>query len=100
MAIKIRLKRLGKKKQPVYRVVVADSRQARGGRSIEVLGLYDPTTEPVQFKFDADRIKYWMSVGAKPSDPVQRLLGAEGVIPVVKRVSATSGVSRKDAKKG
>ena len=99
MAIKIRLKRLGKKKQPVYRLVVADSRQARGGSSIEVVGLYNPTQEPAEFNFNEERIKYWISVGAQPSEPVQRLLGAQGVIPQQKRTSANPGVSKKDAKK-
>ncbi len=99
MAIKIRLKRLGKKKQPVYRLVVADSRQARGGSSIEVIGLYNPTQDPVEFNFNEERVKYWMSVGAQPSEPVERLLGAQGVLPQRKRISAKPGVSKKDAKK-
>lgn len=99
MAIRIRLKRQGKKKKPVYRLVVANSRDARNGQSIEVLGLYNPTTEPVQFNFNEERVKYWLSVGAQPSDPVQRLLGNQGVIPKPVRVSATPGVSRKDQKK-
>ncbi|NDC82478.1 30S ribosomal protein S16 [bacterium] len=99
MAIKIRLKRQGKKKQPVYRLVVADSREARGGQAIEILGLYNPRSNPVQFDFNEERVKYWISVGAQLSDPVQRLLGNQGVVPVVKRTSATPGVARKDLKK-
>jgi len=99
LAIRIRLKRQGKKKQPVYRLVVADSRDARSGQAIEVVGLYNPTTQPAAFNFNEDRVKYWLSVGAQPSDPVQRLLGAQGVIPQVKRISATTGVSKKDRKK-
>jgi small subunit ribosomal protein S16 len=99
LAIRIRLKRQGKKKQPVYRLVVADSREARGGQAIEVVGLYNPTTEPVQFNFKEDRIKYWLSVGAQPSDPVQRLLGNQGILPEVKRFSANPGISKKDLNK-
>jgi len=99
LAIRIRLKRQGKKKQPVYRLVVANERNARDGKAIEVLGLYNPTSEPAAFNFNEERVKYWLSVGAQPSDPVQRLLGAQGVVPEVKRFSAKPGVARKDLKK-
>ncbi|NBV41531.1 30S ribosomal protein S16 [bacterium] len=99
MAIKIRLKRQGKKKAPVYRLVVANSRDARGGQAIETLGIYNPTKDPVELNYDLDRVKYWLSVGAQPSEPVQRLLSAQGIVPAVKRFSATPGVARKDKKK-
>ena len=72
--VKIRLRRLGAKKNPFYRVVVADSRFARDGRFIEEIGTYDPTTEPSTIKIDADKAKQWLSNGAKPTDTVRVLL--------------------------
>ncbi|HJC02451.1 MAG TPA: 30S ribosomal protein S16 [Candidatus Gemmiger stercoripullorum] len=72
--VKIRLRRLGAKKNPFYRVVVADSRFARDGRFIEEIGTYDPTTEPSTIKIDADKAKQWLSNGAQPTDTVRVLL--------------------------
>ena len=72
--VKIRLRRLGAKKNPFYRVVVADSRFARDGRFIEEIGTYDPTTEPSTIKIDADNAKQWLSNGAQPTDTVRVLL--------------------------
>ena len=72
--VKIRLRRLGAKKNPFYRVVVADSRFARDGRFIEEIGTYDPTTEPSTIKIDADKAKQWLSNGAQPTDTVRGLL--------------------------
>ena len=72
--VKIRLRRLGAKKNPFYRVVVADSRFARDGRFIEENGTYDPTTEPSTIKIDADKAKQWLSNGAQPTDTVRVLL--------------------------
>ena len=72
--VKIRLRRLGAKKNPFYRVVVADSRFARDGRFIEEIGTYDPTTEPSTIKIDADKAKQWLSNGAQPTDTVRALL--------------------------
>ena len=72
--VKIRLRRLGAKKNPFYRVVVADSRFARDGRFIEEIGTYDPTTEPTTIKIDADKAKQWLSNGAQPTDTVRVLL--------------------------
>ena len=72
--VKIRLRRLGAKKHPFYRVVVADSRFARDGRFIEEIGTYDPTTEPSTIKIDADKAKQWLSNGAQPTDTVRVLL--------------------------
>ena len=72
--VKIRLRRLGAKKSPFYRVVVADSRFARDGRFIEEIGTYDPTTEPSTIKIDADKAKQWLSNGAQPTDTVRVLL--------------------------
>ncbi|MBQ2679673.1 MAG: 30S ribosomal protein S16 [Firmicutes bacterium] len=80
MATRIRLKRLGAKKAPFYRIVVADSRTARNGKTIEEIGYYDPTKEPVVLKVDADAAKKWLSTGAQPSDTVKALLKKAGVI--------------------
>ena len=72
--VKIRLRRMGAKKNPFYRIVVADSRDARDGRCIEELGTYDPLTVPVTVKVDAERAKYWLGVGAQPTETVRALL--------------------------
>jgi small subunit ribosomal protein S16 len=74
MAVKIRLRRMGAKKAPFYRIVVADSRYPRDGRFIEELGYYDPTTEPSTVKIDAEKTKKWIATGAKPTDTVRALL--------------------------
>ena len=74
MAVKIRLMRMGKKKQPFYRVVAADSRSPRDGRFIEILGTYAPREEPARVTLDHDRVKHWLSEGAKPTETVARLL--------------------------
>ncbi|WP_425540109.1 30S ribosomal protein S16 [Microaceticoccus formicicus] len=79
MAVKIRLKRMGAKKRPFYRFVVADSRAPRDGRFIEEIGYYNPLTEPKTVKVDAERVNYWISVGAKPTDTVNRLFKNNGV---------------------
>ncbi len=73
MAVKIRLRRIGAKKAPFYRVVVADSRYPRDGRCIEELGYYDPTKEPTVFKIDAEKAKSWIEKGAQPTDTVKEL---------------------------
>ena len=80
MAVKIRLRRMGAKKAPFYRVVVADSRFPRDGRSIEEIGYYDPTKEPSVIKIDADKAKDWMKKGAQPTDTVKNLLKKEGIL--------------------
>ena len=80
MAVKIRLTRKGKKKQPSYRVVVADSRAPRDGRYIEQIGRYDPKQEPSVVIIDNDRANYWLSVGAQPSDAVRKLLEISGAL--------------------
>lgn len=72
--VKIRLRRVGAKKTPFYRVVVADSHFARDGRFIEEIGTYDPLTEPATIKIDMERAKYWISNGAQPTDTVRGLL--------------------------
>ena len=81
MAVRIRLTRVGAKKQPSYRVVVADARSARDSRAIETLGHYNPRTEPVEFIVDADKAKAWLDKGAQPSDTVVRLFKNAGILP-------------------
>jgi len=76
--VRIRLRRVGRKKQPSYRIVVADSRSPRDGRYIEVIGFYNPRTEPATMTIKEDRALYWLSVGAQPSEPVQRILNKLG----------------------
>lgn len=78
--VKIRLKRMGMKKVPFYRLVVTDSRNARDGRFIEEIGYYNPLTEPVELKIDGERAKYWLSNGAQPTDTVRGLLKKGGVL--------------------
>ena len=73
MAVKIRLRRIGEKKAPFYRIVVADSRYPRDGRCIEELGYYDPTKEPSVFKVDTEKAKSWIDKGAQPTDTVKKL---------------------------
>ena len=79
MAVKIRLTRLGKKKQPTYRVIVADERAPRDGRFIEEIGFYDPTQEPSVVKIDTEKAKDWLGKGAKPTDTVTKLLKIAGL---------------------
>ena len=76
--VRIRLRRQGAKKQPTYRVVVADQRSARDGRILENLGHFNPRTEPETLSIDVERARYWLSVGAQPSRAVERLLKAAG----------------------
>ena len=80
MAVKIRLRRMGAKKAPFYRVVVADSRYPRDGRFIEEIGYYNPMTEPADVKVDADKVKQWIANGAQPTDTVKSLLKKNGIV--------------------
>ena len=80
MAVKIRLRRVGAKKNPFYRVVVADSRYPRDGRFIEEIGTYNPMVEPSEFKVDAEKVKKWISNGAQPTDTVKALLKKNNII--------------------
>ncbi len=80
MAVKIRLRRMGAKKTPFYRVVVADSRYPRDGRFIEEIGTYNPLVEPSEFKVDAEKAKKWIANGAQPTDTVKALLKKNGII--------------------
>lgn len=80
MAVKIRLKRMGAKKAPFYRVVVADSRYPRDGRFIEEVGTYNPMTEPAQVNIDAEKAKKWIANGAQPTDTVKGLLKKANIL--------------------
>ncbi len=86
--IKIRLRRVGSKKQPQYRVVVADARTARDGRYIEIIGHYNPRVDPPEFSVAEDRAVYWLQRGAQPTDPVLRMLEKLGTFEKVERVRA------------
>jgi len=77
--LKIRLARVGKKKQPSYRVVVAESHFARDGRFVEIVGIYNPRTEPTTFEVDADKVRGWLNKGAQPTERVQKLLTKSGI---------------------
>ena len=79
MAVKIRLKRMGKKKAPFYRIIVADSRSPREGRFIEEIGTYDPSAEPSVIKVDEDLAKKWLSTGAQPTETVAKLFKHAGI---------------------
>ena len=79
MAVKIRLRRMGQKKAPFYRVIVADSRSPRDGRFIEEVGYYDPTKDPSVIKIDEELAKKWLSQGAQPTDTVAKLLKIAGI---------------------
>ena len=78
--VKMRLRRMGAKKAPFYRVVVADSRYPRDGRFIEEIGYYNPLTEPAEIKFDADKAKAWLVKGAQPTETVKSLLKKSGIV--------------------
>ena len=80
MAVRIRLKRMGRKKSPFYRIVVADARTTRDGKSIEEIGYYNPTKEPSEVKLDIEAAKRWIKNGAQPSDTVRTLLKKEGAL--------------------
>ena len=80
MAVKIRLRRMGAKKAPFYRVVVADSRSPRDGRFIEEIGYYNPNTNPAEVKIDSEKAQKWISNGAQPTDTVKALLKKSGAI--------------------
>ena len=79
MAVKIRLRRMGQKKAPFYRIVVADSRCKRDGKAIDEIGTYDPTVEPSAIKIDAEAAKKWLNNGAQPTETVAKLLKVAGI---------------------
>lgn len=80
MAVKLRLKRMGAKQRPFYRVVAADSRFPRDGRFLEVVGTYNPITKPAEIKIDEERALYWLSNGAQPTETVKNILSKQGVM--------------------
>ena len=80
MAVKIRLRRMGAKKAPFYRIVVADSRSPRDGRCIEEIGFYDPMTDPATVKINEEQAKKWLADGAQPTDTVKSLLKKNGIL--------------------
>ncbi|WP_100330887.1 30S ribosomal protein S16 [Bacillus xiapuensis] len=80
MAVKIRLKRMGAKRNPFYRIVVADSRSPRDGRQIETIGTYNPVVQPAEVKIDEELALKWMQNGAKPSDTVRNLFSNAGIM--------------------
>jgi small subunit ribosomal protein S16 len=94
VAVKIKLQRLGKIRQPYYRVVVADSRTRRSGRAIETIGKYHPKLEPSLIEIDSDRAQYWLGVGAQPTEPVQHLLELTGDWQKFKGLPGTEGTVR------
>jgi small subunit ribosomal protein S16 len=79
LAVKLRLRRMGKKKQPIYKIVAADSRSPRGGKFLEAVGFYNPLTNPHTLDLKEDRILYWLNVGAQPSSTVKSLLRQKGI---------------------
>ena len=93
MAVKIRLMRVGKKKQPTYRVVAADSRSPRDGRFIESIGFYAPRAEPSEVKIDNDKAVEWLRKGAQPSEAVQKLLKISGAWDQFQGGSSTPSAS-------
>jgi small subunit ribosomal protein S16 len=84
MSVRIRLTRVGATKQPTYRLVVADSRSARDGRALDIIGHYNPRTDPIELNVDEAKAKDWLAKGAQPSDTVRRLLKQAGVLPSFK----------------
>ncbi|GEL17763.1 30S ribosomal protein S16 [Pseudonocardia asaccharolytica] len=99
MAVKIKLMRLGKIRQPYYRVVVADAKTRRSGRAIETIGKYHPKNEPSLIDIDSDRVQYWLGVGAQPTEPVQRLLEITGDWQKFKGLPGSEGILKPQPEK-
>ncbi|MCT4379859.1 MULTISPECIES: 30S ribosomal protein S16 [Leuconostoc] len=99
MAVKIRLKRMGAKKRPFYRVVIADSRSPRDGRFIETVGTYNPIAQPAEIKLDEDKILSWLGNGAQPSDTVRNLLSNAGILAKFNDSKSGKKPAAKSAKK-
>jgi small subunit ribosomal protein S16 len=97
VAVKIKLMRLGKIRQPYYRIVVADARSRRSGRAIETIGKYHPKNEPSLIEVDSERAQYWLGVGAQPTEPVQHLLEITGDWQKFKGLPGTEGTLRQPA---
>jgi len=99
VATRIRLRRTGKKKQAYYRIVVADSRSPRDGRFIEILGNYDPRSNPPQIEIDKDRTLYWLKNGAKPTDTARSLLSKKGILAMLAEEMPGHAVLKRPPKK-
>jgi small subunit ribosomal protein S16 len=99
VAVKIKLMRLGKIRQPYYRIVVADARTRRSGRAIETIGKYHPKNEPSLIEVDSDRAQYWLGVGAQPTEPVQHLLEITGDWQKFKGLPGTEGTLKAQPEK-
>ncbi len=100
MAVKLRLRRMGKKRQPVYKVIAADARSPRDGRFIEAIGLYNPKTEPATVEINEERALYWLSVGAIPTLTVRTLLRKKGILmknQLIKRGLSQEEIAKKMA---
>lgn len=80
MAVKIRLRRMGYKRNPIYRIIVADSRSPRDGRCIDEIGTYNPNTDPSEYKVDEEKAKQWLANGAQPTDVVAKILKLAGIV--------------------
>jgi small subunit ribosomal protein S16 len=91
VAVRIRLKRMGAKKRPFYRVIVADARAPRDGRFIDTLGTYNPLTNPADVKLNSEKVRLWLSRGAQPSDPVRHLLAREGFLRSQQSIDLAQG---------
>tara|TARA_B100000131_G_scaffold316762_1_gene357438 strand:+ start:190 stop:510 length:321 start_codon:yes stop_codon:yes gene_type:complete len=99
MSVRIRLKRFGKKKKPIYRIVVADQKNPRNGKTIEDIGHYNPIQDPITVTVKEDRVNYWISVGAQPTETVKRLLTSLGLMKEKPLQSANQKIAKKDRKK-
>jgi len=99
LAVRIRLTRVGATKRPSYRVVAIDSRRARDGRALEILGFYDPLTEPATVTIDADRLNAWISKGATPSETVTKLMRQAGIGATATEAKPAPKRARKSAAK-
>ncbi len=95
MAVKIRLTRMGDKKSPFYRVVVADSRTSRDGKVIDLIGTYNPLTDPAEIKIDNEKAAQWIKNGAQPTDTVRALLVGAGVLTETKKAPAKTKAIKK-----
>jgi small subunit ribosomal protein S16 len=91
--LRIRLMRVGKKKKPVYRIVVAPSQSPRSGKCVEVVGHYNPITDPAEVRFNEERVLHWLRVGAQPTDTVEHLLKITGVWEKFKTESPSNAMS-------
>ena len=99
MAVKLRLKRMGAKKRPFYRIVAADSRSSRDGRFIEVVGTYNPIANPAQVKIDEEKVMYWLGHGAIATDTVKTIFSKEGILTKFAMTKTKKAVKKLPAKK-